>query len=490
MIRPSQPRLCRLITIGLVVLAKNLCANEEKPNVLLICIDDLRPVMGCYDGAAKTTNIDKFALSSVQFDRHYVQYPVCGPSRASMLGGLRPDSSGIYQIGDSWKISKHPESRPTMPYYFKAQGYTTRSFGKVFHGKGWGEGYGWSENPMHPETGWTCYVDFEMPDGDKKQSRKDGSYWRPAYEIYEGDDELHGDAMTATAAIQALETVKGEPFFFAVGFYKPHLPFVAPQWAWDLYEDEDVQAPGPRKRASGSSDLMYYWSEMNSYGRADNTLYSFDRPPTRDEVEDLTRAYYASTSFIDRQVGRLLDKLDELGLSENTAVVIWGDHGFHLGDQTRWAKHTQFDGAMRSPLIMRLPGVSVASGTMPEPVESVDIYPTLVDFCKLPMPAHLDGESLLPLMSGERSEPQYAYSQISPVDRKRHRYMAHTVRSKEYRYVEWRDSEDAFKLISRELYKLRGTYDETLNIVENPEYDSISQAHAEKLKSMFSHITD
>jgi arylsulfatase A-like enzyme len=145
---------------------------------------------------------------------------------------------------------------------------------------------------------------------------------------------------------------------------------------------------------------------------------------------------------------------------------------------------------MRSPLIMRLPGVSVASGTMPEPVESVDIYPTLVDFCKLPMPAHLDGESLLPLMSGERSEPQYAYSQISPVDRKRHRYMAHTVRSKEYRYVEWRDSEDAFKLISRELYKLRGTYDETLNIVENPEYDSISQAHAEKLKSMFSHITD
>ena len=220
-----------LVSLFILLVLNLVSAKQSHKNILLICIDDLRPVMGCYDGAAKSPRMDAFGEQAVSFTRHYVQWPVCGPSRASMLGGLRPDTTGIYEIGDSWKISKQPETHPTLPLHFKNHGYTTLSYGKIYHGKGHGKGYGWSEEPW--KLNWDCYVDFDYKEGKKG--------YRPAYEIFKGDESRHNDYQTADRVIEAIKRHKDEPFFIAGGFYKPHLPFVAPQKYWNLYSPEEVR---------------------------------------------------------------------------------------------------------------------------------------------------------------------------------------------------------------------------------------------------------
>ena len=322
-------------------------------NVLLLCIDDLRPVLGCYGGQAKTPHLDHLAKSATVFTRHYVQWPVCGPSRASMLGGLRPDTTGIYELGDSWKISKRPETHPTLPRYFRDHGYRTLSFGKVYHGRGNGDGYGWSEDPW--KLDWSCYVDFPY------ESKKKGQ-WRPAIEIYDGPETEHNDYQTADHVIRAVKANKDRSFFIAGGFYKPHLPLVVPRRYWDEYSAEQVQLLMPRRRAQGAAEFMYNWTEIASYGLREGILFSDDSNVDEQAAHRMTRAYYACVSFIDAQIGRILETLDENGLSDTTAVVIWSDHGFHLGDHGRWAKHTQFEQAMRSPLIVRLTGASDVDG--------------------------------------------------------------------------------------------------------------------------------
>ena len=314
-----QLLLC-LACLCLTLLPATTTAADHR-NVLLVCVDDLRPVMGCYGGAAKTPNIDKFAESAAVFTRHYNQWPVCGPSRASMLGGLRPDSTGIYEIGDSWKISKRPATHPTMPRHFRDNGYKTLSFGKVYHGKAIGKRYGWSEAPW--KLDWTCYVDFEYAAGNKQQ-------WRPAYEIYDGPDSRHNDFQTAEKVIQALEVNKDRPFFIAAGFYKPHLPFVAPKRYWDLYSVDEIRLIEPTSLPQSAADFMYNWSEISSYGDPDGKLFSGDGDVGEEQALSMIHAYYACVSFIDAQVGRILKALEQNGLADDTAVVIWSDHGFQV----------------------------------------------------------------------------------------------------------------------------------------------------------------
>ncbi len=447
-------------------------------NVLLICIDDLRPVMGCYGGPAITPNIDRLAKSATVFTRHYVQWPVCGASRASMMSSLRPDSSKVYSNGGAFKIADRPETHPVLPLWFRNHGYTTLSFGKTFHGKS-GVRYGWSRQPWFPECGWSCYVDFPIA-YDHKWS------WRPAYEIYEGEDSRHGDYQTATQAITALEDEKDGPFFIAVGFYKPHLPFVAPQKYWDQYEGRAVEIRN-EEFPEGAAGYMYDYAELHSYGLDEGVMVSSSRPPTAEQARDMKRAYLAAVSFIDAQVGRILDRLDQLGLSRNTAVVLWGDHGFHLGDHARWAKHTQFENAMRSPLIARFPDPESAGGRITGRinsalVESIDIYPSLCDYSDIESPAHVEGASFVAIAQGiVENGKTAAYSQINPVGKRNRHLMAYSVRTDDFRYVEWRDTKDRYKNVSRELYDHRLDPHESRSVAGDSDYEAVLKEHAQLL---------
>lgn len=446
----------------------------EKKNVLLLCIDDLRPVMGCYGGAAKTPHMDKLAGSAAVFTRHYNQWPVCGPSRASMLGGLRPDSTGIYEIGDSWQITKRPDTHPTLPQLFMDNGYKTLSYGKVYHGGGSkGKGSGWSEKPW--KLNWDCYVDFNYVEGKASKGK-----YRPAYEIYDGSDSRHNDYQTADKVIHALEENKDRPFFIAGGFYKPHLPFVAPKKYWDLYSEGEIAAIDPKGIPKGAGKFMYNWTEIDSYGDAEGNLFSGDSGVGEKETLNMIRAYYACVSFIDAQVGRILQALEDNGLAENTAVVIWGDHGFHLGDHGRWAKHTQFEQSMRCPLMVRLPGHHKTTGETEAIAESLDIYPTLCDFAGLDLPDFLEGDSLVPVIEGKGEVKDAAFSQIRPVNRKKveSQVMAYSVRTKDFRYVEWRNMNDLSDIVWRELYDHRTDPQESISVADNPEYAGVMKRHA------------
>jgi iduronate 2-sulfatase len=454
--------------------------GKKPSNVLMIIVDDLRPVMGCYGGKALTPNIDQFARTGVLFNHQYVQWPVCGPSRSCLMGGLRPDATGIYGNGRFGKLVDRPQTHPTMPFHFRSNGYTTLSFGKTYHdSKCSSDGCGWSVPPWLPESGWMCYVNFSA--GPKGAASEDagGKDWRPAYEIYDGPDRLHNDYQTADRAIGALESQRGKPFFITAGFYKPHLPFVAPKRFWDLYDHSAISLTNNPGLPKGAADFMYRYSEIWAYGVEPGVLFTQDKGPTEEQARNLLHAYYAAVSFTDAQIGRLLRRLDELGLSENTAVVIWGDNGFHLGDHGRWAKHTQFENAMRTPLMVRFPGQQKAGVVTRALVEAVDIYPTLCDYAGLSLPKHLEGVSFLPVVkNGTQEGKTAAYSQIRPVPMDQQHLMAYSVRTRDFRYVEWRDTAKGNEVVWRELYNHRTDPEETQSIADDPHYDAVLKQHA------------
>lgn len=454
--------------------------GRRPPNVLLIIVDDLRPVMGCYGGRAITPNMDRFARSGVLFDHHYVQWPVCGPSRACLMGGLRPDSTGIYGNMQARKIAERPQTHPTLPLHFRHNGYMTLSFGKTYHDRGASEGYGWSAPPWLPETGWTCYVNFPVDRDGTPLKKTNGQQWMPAVEIYDGPDRLHNDYQTADRTIAALESQRSKPFFIAAGFYKPHLPFVATKRYWDLYDPSAVSLTGHPGLPKGAADFMYRYAEIRSYGVEPGVLFTETAPPTDEQARNLIHAYYAAVSFIDAQIGRILRCLEELALSESTAVVIWGDNGFHLGDHARWAKHTQFENAMRTPLLVRFPGKRKAGVVSSALVETVDIYPTLSDYAGLGLPKHLDGASFLPVVNGKRQERKIAaYSQIRPVPAGQQHLMAYSVRTARFRYVEWRDAAKEDGVVWRELYNHHIDPSETVSLADDPRYASELKKHAD-----------
>lgn len=466
-----------ILTALLFSFARLSASTQEPKNVPLLCVDDLRSVIGCYGGSAKTPHLDKLAKSSAVFTHHYNQWPVCGPSRASMLGGLRPDSTGIYEIGDSWKIAKRPETHPTLPKYFKDNGYRTLSFGKIYHSPGHGEGFGWSEKPW--KLNWDCYVDFEYEGKGKKKS------WRPAIEIFKGPESKHNDFQTADQVIAALEENREKAFFIAGGFFKPHLPFVAPKAYRDLHSEDEIRRIEPFELPNGAANHMYAFSEISSYGLTEGKLIAGDASIGRKQARRLIHAYYACVSFIDAQIGRILGAVEMNGLAANTAIVIWSDHGFHLGDQERWAKHTQFEQAMSCPLIIRLPGRQAIAGETKAIAESVDIYPTLCDFAGLLIPEFVEGESLVPVLEGKWEGKEVAYSQIRPVKRRNPDLMAYSIRTRNFRYVEWREPDNGNQIFSRELYDFREQLSEVENIAADPRYGTILSDHSRLVANGF-----
>lgn len=414
--RPQRSLLGLLLLLA--ALTGRTAAQAVRPNVLFIAIDDLRPELGCYGvPGAVSPNLDRFASEGVLFTRHYAPVPTCGASRYALLTGRCPARSGVtesnealYQ-GPAALLREEQPGAQTLPELFRRSGYRTVCLGKVSHtpdGRvfaydGTGDGraelpHAWEAlpTPFGPwQRGWGAFFAYE---GGKH--REDGQNHRDLMEFTATRDEALPDGLIAKEAVSQIAVLKraGQPFFLATGFYKPHLPFVAPRADWDAVGDPDL--PSPETRAKPDSAWWPASGEFYGY----QPPFTKSRPLPADGQRQARRAYRACVRYVDRQVGNVLDALREQGLADNTIVVIWGDHGWHLGEQQVWAKHTPFERGVRSVLMVRAPGFSRAGTRSDALVETTDLYPTLIDLCR---PAFtrthhpLDGQSLRPVLAGD-----------------------------------------------------------------------------------------
>ncbi len=371
----------------------------SRPNVLFIAIDDLRNDLGALGVAhARTPNLDAFAATARIFSHHYVQVPTCGASRAALLRGRYPTepahlaNGAIANTHLSW-------GEANLPAWFKKHGYRTLALGKITHHPGGRTGANWAGGPEElpaswdrswiPDTPWP-HAEGIMHGYANGRPRTRGQ--SPALEAFDGPDSAYPDAWVADEAVKTLRDLadSGQPWFLAVGLFKPHLPFAAPRRYFDQHDPERIPAPAVTARPAGVSG-WHASGEFNNYshdGRDANVDEAYARA--------LRHAYAASTTYVDAQAGRVLDALRELNLAGNTVVVVWGDHGLLLGEHAIWGKHSLYENALRSPLLVRAPGMAEPGQTSRVIVETVDLFPTLTDLCGLPAPAGLDGRSLGP----------------------------------------------------------------------------------------------
>lgn len=440
---------------------------QAAPNVLFIAVDDLRPALGCYgDQTAISPNIDALAAGGMTFMRAYCQEAVCSPSRLSLITGRRPDTTQVWDLGTHFR-----EALPkvvTLPQHFKQHGYHTRAIGKILHGNGKPskDPVSWSAEPLL-DTSRDPKLRYATPENLAGKGLK-----RAASESADVPDNTYIDGIVCDTALTTLDGLKrsGNPFFLAVGFRKPHLPFCAPKRYWDLYEREDIPAPVSSKHPEGAPELaVRSWVELEGYSDIPK-----DGQLKEEKIQELRHGYYACVSYIDAQVGRLLKRLSKLGLAENTVVVLWGDHGFHLGEQGLWTKANNYELSTRVPLIIDAPNQANPGTKTRALVELVDLYPTLTDLCGLDQPKGLEGISLTPLLKDpSRPWKTAAFSQY-PRSFKSHRHrrhgdiMGYAIRTDTHRYVEWREWKTG-KISARELYDHRSDSNEMVNqVVNNP----------------------
>lgn len=473
------------IALLLMLLLSTSCSppadEEDTPlNVLFIAVDDLRTELNCY-GASHivSPNIDRLAAEGIRFDNAHVQQAICMASRASMLSGIRPEKFGIY-TGEP--VEKVLPDVMTLNKFFKNNGYTVSSVGKIYHyqedtkaqfGGDW----------IEPGTTWNGekYANQNSIEQGKKNTKGTNG---PAFESADVPDEGYLDGINTSNALTQLSELKeaGKPFFMAVGLLKPHLPFAAPQKYWDMYPEGSVELPEIRQHPlnSGKNTLRT---------RGELTNYS-DMPDTFAEVPDSTtinlrRAYYACVSYADAQVGKLLDRLEELGLRENTIVVLWGDHGYKLGDYGDWCKWSNMNLDTQIPLIFSVPGHE-GGEVVNRAVESLDIYPTLAGLCGLDPPKHLEGENLTHLLenpSMKEDIEQYAYT-IWPQNRWDYdrTVMGYSVKNHRFNYVEWVQLNTG-EVLDRELYDHQSDPMETENVIQEVQYAEIVAQLAELTQS-------
>lgn len=482
--------------LGVGGVARLVEASTPKRNVLMICVDDLRPELGCYGvDTIKTPNIDRLAASGFTFLRAYCQQAVCNPSRVSLLFGLRPDSTQIYDL------QTHPRKtlpdRVSLPQHFKNHGYVTMGLSKVYHGGlddrlSWsvphwsppGPGYGKPETlarvraeseRLRRQLGPATEV-LERDPQTGVALRVSAPRYRvrgPAWEDPDVPDEALPDGKTTQEAIARLEKYRDQPFFLAVGYLKPHLPFVAPKRYFDMYERSQLPlAPWPYPPKDCPAIALHNWGELRAYEDI-----PAEGPLPEEMARQLVWGYYAATSYVDAQIGKLLDALERLNLADNTIVVLWSDHGWHLGDNGLWCKHSNFERATRSPLIFRVPGAKNAGAKINALVEFVDIYPTLCELCDLPLPDGLEGISLVPLMEKpDRPWKKAAFSQYP-----RGKVMGYSMRTDRYRYTEWQSPEGA--VVARELYDHQSDPYESENLAERPELRQLVEDLSRQLRA-------
>jgi arylsulfatase A-like enzyme len=483
-----------LLSIALVTLGPLVSWSAK--NVLFIAIDDYKPLAGAY-GIEKmhTPAIDGLAAQGATFTNAHCQQAVCGPSRASLLTGMRPDYTRVWDLKTQIR-----DVRPdivTLPQYFKEQGYLTAGVGKIFDprsvdsgvdtvswsipfGKTWELDY----NPDHGQPAahyhnpqikaWAAEAAEQGKTGWGAVNRylEERGGW-PAFESEDVPDNAYEDGAIADRGVQWIKehAKDAQPFFIAVGFKKPHLPFVAPKKYWDLYDRNAIELAEFTERAKGSPSYAYHnFGELRSYSGIPGK-----GPVDPDMQKTLIHGYYACVSFIDAQVAKLLKALDESGEREDTIIVLWGDHGFHLGDHGLWCKHTNYEQATRAPMVFAGPGVKNGLSN-DSPTEFVDIFPTLAELAGLPVPEHLQGTSLVPILDGGVDEVKaFAVSQWPRAGK-----MGYALRSGRFRYVAWYDVDEgqipdgSATPDAEELFDYEEDPLETVNAVNESKYAEVS----------------
>ncbi len=429
-------------------------AGKKRPNILFLAVDDLRPQLGCYGHKQMLSpNIDRLGAEGIIFLRSYCQVPVCGASRASLMTGTRPTANRF--LGYNTWAQKDLPGALSIANHFKNNGYHTISNGKIFHHRTDCLD-GWSEDPWRPKGSWRNYLLEENITLTKKNPDHKG----PPYEAADVPDNAYFDGMIADKGISDLRRMKNmdKPFFLALGFLKPHLPFNAPKKYWDLYKREEIDLADNPFRPKGAPDAaLHNWGELRAYHNI---------PPKGPLSEDMARTlihgYYACVSYTDAQIGRVLTELDRLGLRDNTIVILWGDHGWNLGEHGLWCKHCNFETSLHSPLIVRAPQIKAGSRTNAL-TEYLDIYPSLCELCKLPLPAHLQGKSFVPLLKNPNLPWKKAvFSRY---------FRGDSVKTDRHRYTQWRDRKN--KVYARMLYDHSVDLVENVNISERPENKDI-----------------
>ncbi|MCM5661799.1 sulfatase [Galbibacter mesophilus] len=454
--------------------------KKKKPNILLILVDDLKPALGTYgDNVAISPNIDKLANQGIQFNRAYANQAVCAPSRYNLMLGSRSTSTGLYNFGKEFR-DVYPDAI-TLPQYFKTNGYHVESMGKVFHiGHGnKGDDASWSI----PHRGDKVIEYVEPTSTNRKLTREEAlfenylmNYENPtpikelprgaAWESPNVLDEAYADGRVARLAVERLRELKAKedkPFFMAVGFVRPHLPFSAPRKYWDLYDKQKLPLPQFEKFPENAPEFaVKRGGEISAFKPVPE-----DYPGIYNEElkRNLIHGYYASMSYMDAQVGTVIDELKRLQLDENTIVVLWGDHGWHLGDHGIWTKHTNYEQATKIPVIMVVPGVTKPGSKTEQAFETVDIYPTLVELAGLQSPVvdqPIDGLSMASVLENPkqtiRDHVYHCYI--------RQNYLGEAIRNHRYRMVRWTHQKNP-KDVVYELYDFENDPLETNNIAES-----------------------
>lgn len=456
--------------------------TPKKRNVLFLAVDDLKPALACAgDPHAKTPNLDRLAARGTVFTRAYCQQAVCSPSRSSLLTGRRPDTTRVYDLVTHFR--KALPDVVTLPQHFKNNGYYAHGVGKIYHG-GYDDPPSWSV-PWEGTKGRNFGPEGQkVLAGLKAKARAAGEDETKVrglpFEAPDVADNYLNDGWTADRAIAILKSRAGraEPFFLAVGFAKPHLPFVAPKKYWDLYDPATLPVAGP---AVPPQDAPRFAPQFGGELRQYHDIPKTGAVP-QETARRLVHGYYAAVSYMDAQVGRVLDALKEQGLADDTVVILWGDHGWHLGDHGMWCKHTNYEQATRAALVMSVPGQKAAGQRTDALVEFVDIAPTLAEACGLPKLDGVEGYSFAPLLDDpKRPWKAAAFSQyprgggpgVGPL-------MGYAIRTDRYRYVEWR-RRDGGQVVARELYDHQNDPAEDRNVAGQAENRAVVERLAKQL---------
>jgi arylsulfatase A-like enzyme len=453
---PRPLAACTLILAPLVLVLLSLhggaARGADRPNVLFIAVDDLRPELHCYGKSLiHSPNIDRLASGGLLFERSYCMVPTCGASRASLMSGIRPAPNRFVNYL-AWAQRDAP-GKTTLNTHFKNNGYYTLSLGKIFHHPA-DNANGWSEPAWRPKGVMTYHLP-ENAELHRKRAKSANRRSRgPAFESAEAADASYADGQLALKAVAELRKLdaRKQPFFLAVGFFKPHLPFIAPKKYWDLYDTKDIQlAKNYNVPQNAPKESIHNSGELRAYAGI----------PAKGRVSDetarkLIHGYYACVSFTDAQVGKLLDELDRLGIADNTIVVLWGDHGWNLSEHTLWCKHSCYETSMHAPLIVRAPGVAGGKRTKGL-TEFIDIYPSLCELAGLSKPSHLQGRSFAPLLK----DPELTWKSAA-VGRFRN---GDTIRTDQHRFTEYSSNRD---VVANMLYDHRTDPIEDKNIAGAP----------------------
>ncbi len=447
-------------------------------NVLFIAADDLRNDLACYGHPlVKTPHLDRLAKRGLVFDKAYCQQAVCNPSRASIMTGRRLDSLRIWDLPTHFRTTA-PDA-VTLPQHFKSNGYFTQNIGKIFHN--------WIHEVQGDPASWSvpAVMHFANHGADKPEVAGElppNLASDPKCERRDVPDEAYFDGRVAKLAVEALRErkAKAEPFFLAVGFWKPHSPFNAPKRYWDMYRREDVSMPENAEWPKDAPRVAWHNSrEILGEGAKAREL-------TPDAVREIRHGYLANISYMDAQIGRVLDELDRLELTDKTVIVFWSDHGYHLGEQTLWAKTSNFELDARVPLIIATPQMKSAGHRTNSLAELMDMYPTLAELCLLPKPASVDGVSLAPVLASPSAKvrgvaltqhPRPAYYKDAP------EHMGYSIRTDRFRYTEWRDWKSG-ATAAIELYDHQADPNETRNFAADPKYAKEVGDAAGKLRGM------